>query len=208
MRAAEAFNCEVGARFSTYAAFWIRQSNRSALGRLGLSLLRYMWTLSAEWHRVTDALRREHGRDPCENEVADRLSLSAKRTRAVRKALRVRSSGQRPDDPDGNTALDLITDGSEVELADALAGAEQVGAVVQSLTTLSEREATVIRLRFGLDDTEPLTLGRWANDSSARMSGSARSSAGRSPNSISRRRLDPLGSLRMDCRLVTRTSNN
>jgi RNA polymerase primary sigma factor len=160
VRAAEGFDATAGTRFSTYATYWVKQSIRSALRRDGntVRLPHHMCNLLTKWHQAANALRRELGRAPAEEEVAARLGLSDKRLRAVRKALRVRASGQLPDDPDGSAALDLIADGGATGPEDEVTEADQMGTAMDSLTSLSDRESTILRLRFGLDGAEPATL--------------------------------------------------
>jgi len=108
VRAAEGFDADAGTRFSTYATYWVKQSIRSALRRDGstVRLPHHMCGLLTKWHQAANVLRRELGRPPSEEEIAERLGLSDKRLRAVRKALRVRGSGQLPDAPDGGAPLD------------------------------------------------------------------------------------------------------
>ncbi len=160
VRAAEGFDAEAGTRFSTYATYWVRQSIRSALRRDGstVRLPHHMCGLLTKWHQAANVLRRELGRPPSEEEIAERLGLSDKRLRAVRKALRVRASGQLPDDHDGGAALDLLAAGGGVGPVESLTATEQAGAAVESLAGLSDRESTVLRLRFGLGGDEPATL--------------------------------------------------
>jgi RNA polymerase primary sigma factor len=159
LRAVEGFDPGAGTRFSTYATYWIRQSIRRALSRDGstLRLPQYMTTLIAKWHRATSMLRREIGRPPLDEEVAGRLGLSAKQTRAVQKALRVCASGQSTDD-EGDTTIDRVADMRSGCPGDALAGAEALSGVLGSLERLTEREATVLRMRFGLNGTTASTL--------------------------------------------------
>lgn len=160
VRAAEGFDAAAGTRFGTYATYWVRQSIRRALTRAGnpVRLPQYMWTLLGRWQRTGAALRRELGRDASEEEISRELRLSAKQVRAVRKALRALGSGQVADDPAGTSLIDQVADGEERCPVEALATAEELRVAVESLGLLSEREATVLRLRFGLDGGEPATL--------------------------------------------------
>jgi RNA polymerase primary sigma factor len=94
MRAAEGFDPAVGARFSTYATYWVRQSIQKAIVATGkrVRVPAYMAGLLIKWRRASSALREGLGREPTEDEVAGRLGLSRKRLELVRKAVRVWAS--------------------------------------------------------------------------------------------------------------------
>jgi RNA polymerase primary sigma factor len=78
--------------------------------------------------------------------------------RAVRKALRALASAQVTDEAGGPDPVTAAADGREAGPGEALADAEQVRAAVAALAGLGEREATILRLRFGLGGAAPATL--------------------------------------------------
>jgi RNA polymerase primary sigma factor len=161
MRAAEGFDPTAGTRFATYATYWIRQSIRRSLSRDGNSvrLPQYMATLVGKWHQTAALLVRELGRAPTEEEVAARLALRPKQTRAVRKALRALASGRAGGEAeDGGSVIEELVADRAACPSDAISRAEQLREALDSLDDLSEREATILRMRFGLDGTEPVTL--------------------------------------------------
>jgi RNA polymerase primary sigma factor len=160
LRAAEGYDPDAGTRFSTYASYWIKQSIRRALSRDGnaVRLPSYMTTLVAKWHRAAADLRRDLDRGPSEEEIASRLGLRAKQTRAVRRALRALASGRQSDDAESETPLDHVACDRNGCPSDELAGAEQLRKALGSLSGLTEREATILRMRFGLGGGEPATL--------------------------------------------------
>jgi RNA polymerase primary sigma factor len=160
LRAAEGFDPDAGTRFSTYASYWVKQSARRAVGRDGgtVRLPSYITTLVAKWRRTAADLHRELARPATEQEVAESLGLKPKQVRAVRKALRVLASGRQSENTDEGVPLDYVAAEGTTCPVEELAGAEEVRKAVESLSTLSEREAMILRLRFGLDGAKPVTL--------------------------------------------------
>ena len=160
LRAAEGFDPDVGTRFVTYATYWVHQSIRRAVYRDGsaVRLPQYMWTLVGKWGYTAAALERELGRLAEEWEIAARLGLPPKKVQALRKAMRALASAQVTDEVGGSDPVTAAADGRESGPGEALAGAEEVRAAVKALEGLAEREAVVLRLRFGLDGTGPATL--------------------------------------------------
>ncbi|HYH69168.1 MAG TPA: sigma-70 family RNA polymerase sigma factor [Urbifossiella sp.] len=158
LRAVEGFDAAAGTRFSTYAAYWVKQSLRVALNRYGHSvrLPMYMGVLLPKWRRAEATLRDTLGRDPLPTEVASELGLKRGQVRAVAKALKaVGSARATGGEEDGNAVL---ADVHAAAPADRLDTADDVQAALAALDQLGEREATVLRLRFGLDGGEPMTL--------------------------------------------------
>ena len=158
LRAVEGYDADAGTRFSTYAAFWVRQSIRVALNKYShaVRLPQYMGVLLPKWRRAEAALRVDLGREPTPAEVAARVGLKKGQARAVAKALKVVSTARAGgDDADPTTVLEDDRGPAPDAL---LAASEDVRVAVGSLARLGEREAAVLRLRFGLDTGEPMTL--------------------------------------------------
>ncbi len=158
MRAAEGFDPSLGTRFSTYAAYWIRQSVKRGLINSGKTIRvpAYMAQLLTEWRRATAQLQEELGRAPQEEEVAGRLGLSKKRLGLVKKAIRVHNAAPETEE---TGSLDGLLAGDHGQRPEARTmAAEEMGEVLLLLDRLDGREATVLRLRFGLDGEDPLAL--------------------------------------------------
>jgi RNA polymerase primary sigma factor len=152
-RAAERFNPSRGARFGTYATWWIRHEIRLALVDTArrIRLPAYMAELLAKWRRASGMLQEELGCTPAEEDVAGRLGLSGRKASAARRA--VRACGWEALPPSGGP----IQDDSDSPQA-RLIRAEELGRVGAGLGELDSREAAVLRLRYGLGGEEPRTL--------------------------------------------------
>jgi RNA polymerase primary sigma factor len=159
MRAAEGFDPSLGLRFSTYATYWVKQSIRRALQNTGktVRLPGYVSDLLVKWGRASAALQGELGRDPEAAEVAERLGLSAKKLRIVQRAVRVHGVATREDADGRGLPLHELPAGDGGPCAE-LEGAEEARRVLRLLDRMEQREATVLRLRFGLTGEGPMTL--------------------------------------------------
>jgi RNA polymerase primary sigma factor len=161
MRAAEAFDPEMGTRFSTYASYWVKQSIKRGLINSGktIRIPAYMAQLLAEWRRATAQLQEQLGRTPTQDEIALRLGVSQKKLNLIKKALRIHNAGQEADEETG--PLDGLLGGDPAQRPDTQAmAADELREVLGQLDRLEGREATVLRLRFGLSGEEPMTLNQ------------------------------------------------
>lgn len=163
LRAIEGFDPAMSTRFSTYAAFWIKQSVRRALSMTGrtVRLPHYVTALLAKWRRAAAELQERLGRLPEEAEVGDHLGLSRRQMRVVRQALRGVTTGDATGDA-GEWLADMVADHGPAP-DDRLAGVEELRLALASLDRLDERERAVLRLRFGLGGAEPATLQEVGN---------------------------------------------
>ncbi|MBX6316431.1 MAG: RNA polymerase sigma factor RpoD/SigA [Isosphaeraceae bacterium] len=162
MRAVEGFDGSLDTRFSTYASYWIKQSIRRAVMNNGrpIRLPAYMVTLLSKWKRVTAALTEKLGRAPTPDEIGRALRLSKKKVGIVAKAIRINNLTPHPEGPEDDAILldDLLTDDRIKSPDDQLMEADDLERIFEQLDRLDEREAAVIRMRFGLGSEGPLTL--------------------------------------------------
>jgi RNA polymerase primary sigma factor len=162
MRAVEGFDGMMSTRFSTYASYWIKQSIRRAVMNNGkpIRLPAYMVSLLSKWRRATAVLADRLGRAPSHEEVGKALRLSKKKMGIVAKAIRVNNLTPHSENlEDSGPALDdVLADernkGAETQLIEA----DDLDRIFEFLSSLEDREATVIRMRFGLDSYNPMTL--------------------------------------------------
>jgi RNA polymerase primary sigma factor len=161
LRAAEGFDPAMNTRFSTYASYWIKQSMKRAQVNTAKTIRvpAYMVELMSKWRWASVKLQEELGRAPTEEEIAARLDLPKRKLNIVKKALRIYNAAPQSGQADSDWSLDdMLTDGNHRTPDAEMVEADDLRQVQDLLGKLDEREARVLRLRFGLDDEEPMTL--------------------------------------------------
>ncbi|MFO0954562.1 MAG: RNA polymerase sigma factor RpoD/SigA, partial [Isosphaeraceae bacterium] len=162
MRAVEGYDSAMDTRFSTYASYWIKQSIRRAVMNNGkpIRLPAYMVSLLAKWKRVTTSLTERLGRAPTPDEVGRVLRLSKKKVGIVTKAIQVNNLTPHSEhaEDDGFALDDVLTDDRSKSPDALLIEHDSLERIFHQLDELEEREATVIRMRFGLEPHNPMTL--------------------------------------------------
>ena len=161
MRAVEGFDPDMNTRFSTYASYWIKQSVKRALVNTAKTIRvpAYMVELLSKWRRAAAKLTEELNCTPTAEDIAKELEIPAKKLRIVKTALVLYNATPQSDqDESGLTLGDIIPDertrGPEAELINR----DNLKHVFRLLDEMETREATILRMRFGLDDSEPRTL--------------------------------------------------
>jgi RNA polymerase primary sigma factor len=161
MRAVEGFDASMNTRFSTYASYWIKQSIKRAVINTAkpIRIPAYMSDLMIKWRRATAKLQDDLGRTPTHEEIAHSLSLSTKKLKIIKKAIRIYNSApQTSDSENGLSIEELCMDENTQAPITQMGQAEEVQEVLHLLGQLDRREASVLRMRFGLDGEEPKTL--------------------------------------------------
>jgi RNA polymerase primary sigma factor len=161
LRAVEGFDPAVGTRFSTYASYWIKQSIKRALinSAKTIRIPAYMVELLSKWRRASARLTEELGRTPTPEEIARVLGLQKKKLPIIKKAIRIYNSTPQTDQSETGWSLgEIVMDERLKTPEDELVEHDVLKSVREMLTTMDPREATVLKMRFGLEEHEPHTL--------------------------------------------------
>lgn len=161
LRAVEGFDPDMNTRFSTYASYWIKQSIKRALinSAKTIRIPAYMVELLSKWRKATAKLQDELDRTPTSEEVANYLGMPKKKLRMVKKAIQLYNTAPQTDNHDEGWSLgEMIADDRTPAPEENLLDGDSLNHVYRMLDEMEPREATILRLRFGLGDTTPKTL--------------------------------------------------
>ncbi|QDV73001.1 sigma-70 family RNA polymerase sigma factor [Botrimarina mediterranea] len=161
LRAVEGFDPAVGTRFSTYASYWIKQSIKRALINTGktIRIPAYMVELLSKWRRASARLTEELDRTPTPEEIARVLGLPKKKLPIIKKAIKIYNATPQTDQTEAGWTLgDMVMDETQLSPDERMVESDSLRHVLKMLGRMDEREATILRLRFGLGGVEPKTL--------------------------------------------------
>jgi len=161
LRAVEGFDPEMGTRFSTYVRYWIKQSIKRSLinSAKTIRIPAYMVELLSKWRRGSARLNEELGRTPTAEEVARVLGVPKKKLSIIKKAIQVYNSAPQSDQTEAGWSLgEMVMDERLKAPDEELLDHDVLSTVLELLETLESREATVLRMRFGLGMPQSHTL--------------------------------------------------
>ena len=161
IKAAGKYDGSKGFRFSTYATYWIRQTISRALGDQSrtIRIPANMVELLSKVKKASAELTQTLHRDPSDKEIAEKLGVELDKVQTVMDIAQATTSLDTPVDDDGETTMgDLVADYAAENPYQNLVKQANIEIVDSVLSTLSTKEADILRMRFGINADKPMTL--------------------------------------------------